>query len=37
MATHLAETIPGARLSMFPDEGHHLLYAYWPEILADLA
>jgi len=37
MATHLAESIPGARLSLFADEGHHLLYVYWPEILADLA
>ena len=24
-------------LVMFPDEGHHLLYRYWAEILADLA
>ena len=36
MATHLAESIPGARLRMFPEEGHHLLYRYWPEILAAL-
>lgn len=37
MATHLSRTIPGARLRLFPDEGHHLLYRYWPEILAALA
>lgn len=36
MATHLAQAIPSARLRMFPDEGHHLLYRYWPEILAAL-
>ena len=34
MATHLAQVIPGAQMRMFPDEGHHLLYRYWPEILA---
>jgi pimeloyl-ACP methyl ester carboxylesterase len=37
MAKHLSEVIPGASLHMYPDEGHHLLYRYWPEILADLA
>jgi pimeloyl-ACP methyl ester carboxylesterase len=37
MANHLAESIPGARLRMYPDEGHHLLYRYWPEILATIA
>lgn len=37
MATHLAEVIPGASLHMYPDEGHHLLYSYWPDILASLA
>ncbi|HUH06468.1 MAG TPA: hypothetical protein VML96_01555, partial [Egibacteraceae bacterium] len=36
MATHLSRTIPGARLRLFPEEGHHLLYRYWPEILAAL-
>lgn len=36
MALHLAEAIPGARLRTFPDEGHHLLYRYWREILAAL-
>jgi pimeloyl-ACP methyl ester carboxylesterase len=36
MATHLAQSIPGARLRLFPEEGHHLLYRYWPEILAGL-
>jgi pimeloyl-ACP methyl ester carboxylesterase len=37
MAEHLAEVIPGATMRMFPDEGHHLLYSCWPEILAALA
>jgi pimeloyl-ACP methyl ester carboxylesterase len=37
MAQHLSEEIPGARWRFFPDEGHHLLYRYWPEILAALA
>jgi pimeloyl-ACP methyl ester carboxylesterase len=37
MAQHLAEAIPNAQIRMFPDEGHHLLYRYWPEILAALA
>jgi pimeloyl-ACP methyl ester carboxylesterase len=37
MAEHLAEVIPGATLKMYPEEGHHLLYRYWPEILTDLA
>jgi len=37
MAKHLAEVIPGAVMRMFPDEGHHLLYSYWPQILAALA
>lgn len=36
MATHLAESIPGARLRLYPEEGHHLLYRYWPQILAAL-
>lgn len=36
MASHLAAMIPGARLHMHPDEGHHLLYRHWPEILEAL-
>ena len=36
MATHLAEAIPSAEMHFFPDEGHHLMYRYWPEILAAL-
>ena len=36
MSSHLAELIPGSKLRMFPDEGHHLLYRYWPEILSSL-
>ena len=36
MAQHLAEAIPDARLRFYPHEGHHLLYRFWPEILAGL-
>jgi pimeloyl-ACP methyl ester carboxylesterase len=36
MATHLEQSIPGARLRLYEDEGHHLLYRYWREILNDL-
>jgi pimeloyl-ACP methyl ester carboxylesterase len=36
MARHLAQALPRARLRMFPDEGHHLLYRYWREILTEL-
>jgi pimeloyl-ACP methyl ester carboxylesterase len=36
MADHLAELIPGAQLRVFPDEGHHLLYRVWPDILRTL-
>lgn len=36
MARHLARVIPGARLTMYGDEGHHLLYRHWPDILARL-
>ena len=36
MSTHLAESIPGARLRLFPQEGHHLLYRFWPDILGTL-
>lgn len=36
MARHLAEGIPQARLRLFTDEGHHLLYSHWPRILAAL-
>ena len=37
MAIHLAQEIPGAQMHMFPDEGHHLLYRSWPDILGALA
>ena len=37
MAHYLLRAIPDARSHMFPDEGHHLLYSRWPEILAALA
>jgi pimeloyl-ACP methyl ester carboxylesterase len=36
MARYLARSIPGARVTLFPDDGHHLLYRHWPEILAAL-
>jgi len=36
MSTHLAELIPGAHLRLFPNEGHHLLYRFWPDILGAL-
>lgn len=36
MSTHLAELIPGAHLRLFPNEGHHLLYRCWPDILGAL-
>jgi len=36
MAHYLARAIPGARLTIYPQEGHQLLYQRWPEILADL-
>ena len=33
MATHLAELIQNSRLRLFPEEGHHLLYRHWGDIL----
>ncbi len=36
MSSHLAESIPGASLRLYPDEGHHLLYRRWPDILRSL-
>jgi pimeloyl-ACP methyl ester carboxylesterase len=36
MYVHLAESIPGAEVRLFADEGHHLLYRYWPDILGAL-
>jgi pimeloyl-ACP methyl ester carboxylesterase len=36
MSDHLAESIPGARLHLYPNEGHHLLYRYWSDILGSL-
>jgi pimeloyl-ACP methyl ester carboxylesterase len=36
MSEHLADCIPGARLRVYPDEGHHLLYRAWPDILMSL-
>ena len=37
MADYLARSLPTARVSIHEDEGHHLLYRRWPEILATLA
>lgn len=37
MAEYLAREIPNAQVNIHPDEGHHLLYRRWPEILAALA
>jgi pimeloyl-ACP methyl ester carboxylesterase len=36
MARYLARSIPGARVTYYSDDGHHLLYRHWPEILAAL-
>jgi pimeloyl-ACP methyl ester carboxylesterase len=36
MARYLARSIPGARVRFYADDGHHLLYRHWPEILAAL-
>ncbi len=37
MANYLARAIPTATVNIHGDEGHHLLYRRWPEILAALA
>ncbi len=37
MARHIAQSVPGSQATFYPDEGHHLLYSRWPEILAGLA
>ncbi len=37
MARYLARAIPGSRATFYADEGHHLLYRRWPQILAALA
>ena len=36
MAEYLAATLPDCRPTIQPDDGHHLLYRRWPEILAGL-
>ena len=36
MARHLAREIGTARLHLYPDDGHHLLYSHWPKILSAL-
>ena len=37
MFDYLAKSIPAAKANMHADEGHHLLYRRWPEILAPFA
>jgi pimeloyl-ACP methyl ester carboxylesterase len=37
MARHMARIVPDAVATFYPDEGHHLLYRRWPQILAALA
>ncbi len=37
MAHHLVRELPNAKLRLFEQEGHHLLYRRWPEILAEIA
>ncbi|MBN2387135.1 MAG: alpha/beta hydrolase [Anaerolineales bacterium] len=36
MGRHLAACIPGARLTLLPDEGHLLLFKHWGAILSQL-
>ncbi|KAF0108233.1 MAG: alpha/beta hydrolase [Anaerolineaceae bacterium] len=36
MAQHMAGKIPNGRLTIFPDEGHMLLFPHWEEILTAL-
>jgi pimeloyl-ACP methyl ester carboxylesterase len=37
MADYLASELPAAHVNVHSEEGHHLLYRRWPEILAALA
>lgn len=37
MAHYLARAIPQCRATIYPDEGHHLLFSRWSEILGTLA
>lgn len=37
MARYMAEQIPGAKAAFYADEGHHLLYRRWRDILRTLA
>lgn len=37
MAHYLAREIPDSQVTLYADEGHHLLYRRWPEILRALA
>jgi pimeloyl-ACP methyl ester carboxylesterase len=36
MTRHLEQEIPDAQLRLFSDEGHHLLYSRWSDILTEL-
>lgn len=37
MAHYMARVIPGCQATIYPDEGHHLLFSRWSEILGTLA
>jgi pimeloyl-ACP methyl ester carboxylesterase len=37
MARHMARALPASHARFLPEEGHHLLYRRWPEILTALA
>lgn len=37
MAHYMARAIPRSVATIYPDEGHHILFSRWPEILAALA
>lgn len=37
MAHYVARAIPGCDATFYPEDGHHLLYRRWPEILARLS
>jgi pimeloyl-ACP methyl ester carboxylesterase len=36
MGEYLSRMIPGAQATLYADDGHHLIYRIWPEILATL-
>jgi pimeloyl-ACP methyl ester carboxylesterase len=37
MGRYIAQAVPGSRSTFYPQEGHHLLYDRWAEILTTLA